>query len=133
MPNTMITEAPPTASTLHMSSAIQRVMIVNGCLGILELIETILEAGHYDVVFVSSSEHAYSQIKRVRPDLVVLCLRIDEPNGFQVLSMLKLDGETRDIPVLTYTTAQDIQEVEQEMEEPVEIEMLTARAMELMN
>jgi CheY-like chemotaxis protein len=85
----------------------QKVVIVNGNAEILELLETVLDAGHYDVVFVESSAHAYSQIKRVQPDLVILCLRIDDPEGFQVLSMLKLDAETRDIPLLTYTRDYD--------------------------
>ena len=76
----------------------------------LELLETVLDAGHYDVVFVESSEHAYSQIKRVQPNLVILCVRIDDADGFQVLSMLKLDEETRGIPVLTYTTEYDGEE-----------------------
>ena len=66
-----------------------------------------LDAGHYDVVFVESSQHAYSQIKRVQPNLVILCVRIEDADGFQVLSMLKLDEETRTIPVLTYTTESD--------------------------
>ena len=76
-----------------------------------------LDAGHYDVVFVESSEHAYSQIKRVQPNLVILCVRIDDADGFQVLSMLKLDEETREIPVLTYTTEYDGQEAEEEVAE----------------
>ena len=62
-----------------------------------------LDAGRYDIVFVEYNEHAYSQIKRVQPNLVILCVRIEEMDGFQVLSMLKLDDETREIPVLTYT------------------------------
>ena len=61
----------------------------------LALLETVLDAGHYDVVFVESSEHAYSHIKRVQPNLVILCMRIEDRDGFQVLSMLKLDDETR--------------------------------------
>jgi putative two-component system response regulator len=85
----------------------------------------VLDAGHYDVVFVESSEHAYSQIKRVKPNLVILCVRIEGSDGFQVLSMLKLDDETRDIPVLTYTTEYDGQESEEEMPEPSEAEMFT--------
>ena len=38
------------------------------------------------------------------PNLVILCTRIEELDGFQLLTMLKLDPDTRDIPVLTYTT-----------------------------
>ena len=60
-------------------------VIVNGSPEMLEMLETVLDAGHYDVVFVESSEHAYSQIKRVQPNLVILCVRIDDADGFQVL------------------------------------------------
>jgi CheY-like chemotaxis protein len=100
------------------------VVIVNGNAEILELLETVLDAGHYDVVFVESSQHAYSQIKRVQPNLVILCVRIDDAEGFQVLSMLKLDAATRDIPVLTYTT-EETEESEEEVAEPSESEMFT--------
>ena len=85
----------------------------------LDLLETVLDAGHYDVVFVESSEHAYSQIKRVQPNLVILCVRIEDHEGFQVLSMLKLDEETREIPVLTYTTEYEGQETDDEVPELV--------------
>jgi CheY-like chemotaxis protein len=63
-------------------------------------------------VFVESGEHAYSHIKQVLPNLVILCTRIEELNGFQLLTMLKLDPETRDIPVLTYTTEYEGQDFE---------------------
>jgi PleD family two-component response regulator len=56
------------------------------------------------MVFVESSERAYSQIKKVLPNLVILCVRIEDLDGFQLLTMLKLDHDTKDIPVLTYTT-----------------------------
>jgi len=104
----------------------QKVVIVNGSAEILELLETVLDAGHYDVVFVESSEHAYSQIKRVQPNLVILCVRIDDADGFQVLSMLKLDADTRDIPVLTYTTEYEGQDGDEEKAEPTDSEMFAA-------
>jgi len=103
----------------------QKVVIVNGSSEILELLETVLEAGHYDVVFVESSQHAYSQIKRVQPNLVILCVRIEDADGLQVLSMLKLDAGTRDIPVLTYTT-EEVDEAEEEASEASESEMFAA-------
>ncbi len=82
----------------------QKVVIVNGSPDVLETLESVLDPGHYDIVFVESGAHAYSQIKRTRPHLVILCMRIEDLEGFQVLSMLKLDDETLRIPVLTYTT-----------------------------
>src|SRR5438094_5633105 len=111
----------------------QKVVIVNGSSEILELLETVLDAGHYDVVFVESSAHAYSQIKRVQPNLVILCVRIEEADGFQVLSMLKLDRETRDIPILTYTTEYDGANAEEDVAEPSDAEMFTLKPAMQMN
>jgi PleD family two-component response regulator len=71
-----------------------------------------LDAGRYDMVFVESSDRAYSQIKKVVPNLVILCTRIEELDGFQLLTMLKLDEETKDIPILTYTTEYEGQDVD---------------------
>jgi PleD family two-component response regulator len=105
----------------------QKVVIVNGSTEILDLLETVLDAGHYDVVFVESSARAYSQIKRVQPNLVILCVRIEDMNGFQVLSMLKLDEDTRGIPVLTYTTEYEGQDSNEEDTEPADVEMFAPR------
>lgn len=115
------------------SPAAQKVVIVNGSAEVLGVLDTVLDAGHYDVVFVESSHHAYSQIKRVLPHLVILCVRIDDADGFNVLSMLKLDPETREIPVLTYTTEDSGDESDEEIAEP-EAAMFTAKtAAVLMN
>ena len=83
---------------------VQKVVVVNGNTEVLGMLEAVLDAGRYDMVFVESGEHAYSHIKQVVPNLVILCTRIEELNGFQLLTMLKLDPEKRDIQVLTYTT-----------------------------
>jgi len=132
--NTITTTDPQTVWPVSAPAAAQKVVIVNGSAGILELVETVLDAGHYDIVFVESSDHAYSQIKRVMPDLVILCVRIEDLDGFQVLSMLKLDDETRAIPVLTYTTEYEGQDAaEEEAAEPSETEMFAAKPAMRMN
>ena len=108
----MLTAATNTAHGARPSGDVisaHKVLIVNGGPQTLELLETVLDAGHYDVIFVQSNQHAYSQIKHVRPDLVILCIGIEDVDGLQVLSMLKLDEETRGIPVVTYTTDEDEQ------------------------
>ena len=110
-----------------------KVVIVNGHMGLLELFETVLDATHCDVVFVESSAHAYSQIKRVQPNLVVLCLQMDDAEGFQVLSMLQLDNETKAIPVLTCTSEFDGQELERASIEVLDAGILDARPEASMN
>ena len=91
---------------------VQKVVVVDGNTEVLGMLEGVLDAGRYDMVFVESSDHAYSQIKKVLPNLVIVCARIEQMQPFQLLTMLKLDAETRDIPVLTYTTEYEGQEVD---------------------
>jgi CheY-like chemotaxis protein len=67
------------------------------------VVDSLGYAADYDVVFVESTAHAYSRIKHVAPQLVIVCLSTDDMNSFQVLSMLKLDRETSRIPVVTFT------------------------------
>jgi CheY-like chemotaxis protein len=122
-PRTVVGEPEDLAPT----TATEKVVIVNGSTEILDLLETVLDAGHYDVVFVESSEHAYSQIKRVQPNLVILCVSSDDLNTFQVLSMLKLDPDTRKIPVLTHTTDGEDGDEEEEAAEASEVEMFAPR------
>lgn len=107
---------------------LKKVVIVNGTSEVLELLESVLEPGHYDVVFLEQNAHAYSQIRRVRPNLVILCVRIEDLEGFQVLSMLKLDEETSEIPVLTYTTEYEGQQVQSYLSERNEEEVSLAKA-----
>jgi len=90
----------------------QKVVVVNGNTDVLGLLESVLDAGRYDMVFVEPGDRAYSQIKKVLPNLVILCTRVDRLDGFEILTMLKLDPETRDIPVLTYTTEHEGQDLD---------------------
>ena len=129
-----ITTEPGAAPPVSTTTASQKVVIVNGHPDILGLLESALDAGRYDVVFVEDSNHAYSQIKRVMPDLVILCVRIEDPDGFQVLSMLKLDEDTRGIPVLTYTTEYEGQDTEEKAgAEPSDTAMFAAKPAMRMN
>ena len=114
---------------------VQKVVVVNGNTEVLGMLETVLDAGRYDMVFVESGEHAYSQVKKVLPNLVILCTRIEQLDGFQLLTMLKLDAETQDIPVLTYTTeceGQDFDEAISQLAEEEE-DLLPARPALSMN
>src|ERR1700736_6339360 len=101
---------------------LQQVVVVSKESQLNGLLETVLDAGQYDVVFVESTEHAYSHIKRLSPNLIIVCLDIDDIDGFQVLSMLKLDGETKGIPVVTCTmSSQDDSGPDEPSERPDDV------------
>src|SRR3954462_8481917 len=86
------------------ASPVQKVVVVNGNTEVLGMLETVLDAGRYDMVFVESGDRAYSQIKKVVPKLVILCTKIKEAAGFQLLTLPNLEAGRPDIPVLTSTT-----------------------------
>jgi DNA-binding response OmpR family regulator len=79
----------------------ERIVLVNATGNVLSFLESVLGPGQYDVMVIETSDHAYSQIKLAQPHLVVVCAGFDDVPACQVLSMLKLDGETRRIPVVT--------------------------------
>lgn len=69
------------------------------------VIEAVLGTVDHDVVLVEQTAHAYSHIKHIRPDLVILCMASDDTQGCLLLSMLTLDRETSRIPVVTHVIA----------------------------
>ena len=93
--------------TASPARSLKRVVVVDGNQDVLNLLEVALEGGQYELMFAEAGHHAYSLVRREQPDLVVLSMRIDTMEGFQLLSMLKLDPDTKGIPVVTYASDVD--------------------------
>jgi len=65
------------------------------------VLQTVADAGNYDMIVVEPLAHAYSRIKLMRPSIVIVPLSFDELNAFHLMSMLKLDPDTAGIPLVT--------------------------------
>ena len=78
------------------------VMVIGRQPPLQEVLNAVETTHAYDVVFVETLEQAYSTVKQVSPDLIVLWLPIDDLHACRVLSMLKLDQTTARIPLVTY-------------------------------
>jgi hypothetical protein len=82
--------------------ATPKIAIVNGSRRALELFETTAGFHRYTLLSLDSRRGAYNDIRRLRPSLVVLCARLeDDDDACQMLTILQLDHNTRDIPVVT--------------------------------
>ena len=81
-----------------------RVMVVGGGPDVLPRVEPLLPTGAYEVEFVGLDQEPYGCIRDDAPDILVVCLKIEDTASFQFLSMLQFDPATRRMPVLTYTT-----------------------------
>jgi DNA-binding NarL/FixJ family response regulator len=69
-----------------------------------ELLDRLLvDNNDYNVV-VESIERAYSRIRRVQPDVVVVFMNIDDVDACHLLSMLHIDRELRGMSIVSCTT-----------------------------
>ncbi|MBU4304763.1 MAG: response regulator [Candidatus Omnitrophica bacterium] len=67
-----------------------------------EIMELLLLSG-YAPIITSESITVLEQAKKIKPDLVLLDLKMKEKDGFQVARELKECPETRDIPIIAMT------------------------------
>ena len=65
----------------------------------------ILEDENYQVHILQNGNDAYTQMKALLPDLLILDLKLGGISGKDVLKQLKEDAVTAEIPVIVYTAA----------------------------
>jgi len=82
----------------------QSVVAVSGDLLRAELLDAILEDEQdYGPIFVVPATRAYSRIKEVKPDVVIVyCERDEDVAMCQLLSMLSMDAELAGLRVVTW-------------------------------
>jgi CheY-like chemotaxis protein len=87
----------------------KHIFVINDTVAILELFTALLEDEGYQVttdMFSVEMIELLGRVKADRPDLLVLDFVIqDEGKGWQFLQLLKMDPQTRDIPVIVCTAA----------------------------
>jgi DNA-binding response OmpR family regulator len=100
----------------------KHVFVINDTPAILDLFRDLLEEAGYRVTLDTFSlrlEEEVAQIKAATPDVVVLDFVVGgERTGWQLLQLLKMDRETRDIPVLICTAAvRQVEELQPHLDE----------------
>jgi CheY-like chemotaxis protein len=72
----------------------------------LSMVHELLSDEGYLTVLCADSEDAYPLIRRRRPDLVLLDLRMEDPEaGWRILLLLRQDQGTAHIPVIMFSAA----------------------------
>jgi DNA-binding response OmpR family regulator len=82
-----------------------RVLVVDDDPDILSLMEEALSFHGYQVDTASHGQAALDRIGEVRPDLMLLDIRMPEMDGYDVIRHLKADQATRDIPIVVITAS----------------------------
>ena len=77
------------------------IAVVNNYTVFLDVMAELLAAEGYAPLVCKEGDQAYALVKERRPALVVLDIRLDQPEaGWTILELLRLDPATAKIPVL---------------------------------
>jgi len=76
------------------------VVVIDDDKRVIELLEVALSGSGYRTYSATDGEQGVSLVEKIRPDLVVLDVRLPKKNGYQVCEALKANPLTRDIPVV---------------------------------
>lgn len=79
----------------------KRLAVVNDDQTFITLVSELLEEQGWQCISLHEGNAAFETIKREQPDVVILDIRMEQPDtGWRVLNLLMLDPDTRGIPVI---------------------------------
>jgi CheY-like chemotaxis protein len=85
------------------------IAVVNQDTIFLQLMEELLSEEGYHTYIEKEGDKAYVSIKKHKPELVILDIRISYPEGgFKVIDLMRLDPETAHIPLILCSTATNL-------------------------
>jgi signal transduction histidine kinase/CheY-like chemotaxis protein/ligand-binding sensor domain-containing protein len=96
---------------------------------IRELLRQELSDAGYRIRLANDGREALAEIRRERPDLVILDVMMPEINGFDVAAVLRNDPLTMDIPIMILSIVQDRERgfrlgVDRYLTKPIDTELL---------
>lgn len=80
-----------------------KIMIVDDDVELLEELKEILTFNNYEVEAMPNSAMAFDVAYKLKPDLVILDLKMKPKSGFQLADELHNTFKTKDIPVIAIT------------------------------
>jgi CheY-like chemotaxis protein len=83
------------------------ILVVDDEANIRELLRQELSEKGYSVREAKDGMDAVKQVKKERPDLIILDIKMPNLNGFDVTAVLKNDPNTMDIPIMVLSIVED--------------------------
>ena len=113
----------------------ETILAVDDDIDILELIQMSLTAEGFDVITANDGMSGLEKAKAYSPDLILLDLMMPVMDGFEVIGKLRVDEQTRAIPVIMLTARAQTHERVQGLHagaddyvtKPFDLDELTAR------
>ena len=81
----------------------KKILIVDDDLEIVDLVQTRLEANHYEVVTAADGHQAIKKAQEQKPDLIVMDIMMPNLPGGDAVRLLRSNVATKHIPVIFLT------------------------------
>jgi CheY-like chemotaxis protein len=95
-----------------------KIMLVEDDQQILDMMELLLRKIGYEPVLVPDVLDALEQVRRSPPDLVLLDIMMTPLNGWEFLEKVREEYQLRDLPILLFTAAPEVEEKIARMNDP---------------
>jgi CheY-like chemotaxis protein len=82
----------------------------------LRLVGEVIQRGGYRAALANHGVGAVKLLKRARPDLIILDLKMPKMDGFQLLELLKKYETSRSIPVVVLTGSTDLKDIDRALQ-----------------
>ena len=118
---------------------IRKILVVDDSATERHLIDGILSANGFEVVFAEDGEKGVAQAKEIKPDLIIMDIVMPGMNGFQATRAITSDPETQHIPVIICSTKNQVtdkvwgarQGAKEYVEKPIDAAELLSKIAEL--
>ncbi|MBI1953902.1 MAG: response regulator [Candidatus Omnitrophica bacterium] len=119
----------------------KNILLVDDEPDLVQLVSLRLTSAGYEVATAMDGQQALDQVKKAKPDLIILDLMLPKLDGYKVCRLLKFDERYKAIPVLIFTARAQAQDIQLAMEcgadaymtKPFDAAGLLAKVSELMN
>ena len=81
----------------------RKILIIDDDPVMVKMLEHRLEANMYDVISAYDGEEGLGKVRKERPDLIILDLRLPTMSGYKVCALLKGHPIYKEIPIIMLT------------------------------
>ena len=94
----------------------KKLLVVEDDLVLQKTLQDFLSEEGFEVVCASDGEAGLEMVSSQKPDLVLLDIVLPKKDGYEVLSAVKANEETKDIPIILLTNLGSMADVEKAIE-----------------
>lgn len=93
-----------------------KILFIEDEMSLQKTMVAFLTSEQYEIMSAYDGEEGLAVARSKQPDLILLDLVLPKKNGFEVLSDLKMDPVTSNIPVIVFTNLEGTKDVEKAIE-----------------